>query len=420
MIHDELTSSFHILLQNFLNGVDRKEEQEPIALIASNGNKELVSLEKANVNSNINDYVAVIPYKSPVFKYSQNCGPTGTKDYAKIIDMYYNDPKCICVVIDTDSGGGQVSGTAEFYDFIFARRDKIEIYSDGLLASAAYYWASASKKITVNKRAEKIGSIGCMVHGLDFSEKLAKEGIKEIILYGTKSTAKNDTTRKLKDGDTQYYITKEIDPTVDEFHADIVNARPNINKEVFDGRAVAPAEALEYGLVDAVDNLENVVNRIYADHKQSNNSNNSNSNMKMSNHAKVMAAIGVATLAITDDKGSYFNEEQLQSMEDALAAKETENATLATNLQTATESLTTAQTEAQTAKDAQANSLQTIASALGLGESATVEGITERIATLKPQGHTAPTGTEKPTDEATSIIDANASHNQLANQIFNR
>lgn len=415
MIHEELTGSFHILLQNFLNGVDRKDETEPIALIASNGNKELVSLEKPVANSNSNEYVAVIPYKTPVFKYSQTCGPTGTKDYAKIIGMYYNDPKCIGIVIDTDSAGGQVSGTAEFYDFIFARRDKIEVYSDGLLASAAYYWAAASKNITVNKRADKIGSAGCMVHGLDFSEKLAKDGIKEIVLYGTKSTAKNDPTRKLKEGDEKYFITKEIDPKVDEFHADLLVARPTINHDVFDGRAVGPDEALALGLVDEIGTLEGVVNRIYSDHSTKQNSNNSNLNMKMSNHTKVMAVLGLATLAITDDKGSYFNEEQLQTMEDALTASETEKETLTATLQTANEAKTTAETALQTATAEHANSVQAIATALGLQATATQAEITARITGLTA-GHTNPPGTPKPTEENNSVVDVNADHNKMFNQ----
>lgn len=141
--------------------------------------------------------------------------------------------------------------------------------------------------------------------------------------------------------------------------------------------------------------------------------------MKMSNHTLVMAAIGVATLAITDDKGSYFNEDQLQSMEDALAANQAEKETLTANLQTANDALTTAQTEAQTAKDAQANRLKTIATALGLEATATETEINARIAAFKP-GHTAPTGTEKQTDEANNFIDANADHNKMFNQILGK
>lgn len=414
MISEELVSQYHLLLQNYLNGVVSEEAPEPISIYGSTGNTEIVALDKASNYSNKDSYVAVVPIKTPIFKYSQNCGPTGTKDYMKIIDAFYNDPNCIKSVIDWDSNGGQVAGTPEFHDFLFMRRDKIESYSDGNICSAAYYAAAATSKITINKRADKMGSLGCMVMGLDFSEKLAKDGIKEIILYGTKSTAKNDTTRQLKEGNTQYFITKEIDPMVDDFHIDVTAARPSINKDVFDGRAVRPDEALKLGLVDEFGTLEGVINRIYAEHKQ--NSNNSNLNMKMSNHAKVMAVIGVATLAIADDKGTYFNEEHLQSMEDALTANETEKETLTANLQTANDAKATAEANLQTEKTAHATSLQNIASALGLPATATAEDINARISALKP-AHTNPTGTEKPKEEGKSGFNPNAAHNLLANQI---
>lgn len=365
-------------------------------------------------------YVMVNPIKSTIFKYNQACGPTGTKDHQKTIQEYLNEPMCVGIVLDVDSGGGQVSGTAEFYDFLKSASKPIHTYTDGYLASAAYYLASATNSITANPRADLIGSIGTMISFVDLTGYYEKQGAKVITEYATKSTAKNKGFRDLLAGNPETYIQTQLDPLTDTFIADVKNARANVNDAVFDGSTYNAETALQMGLIDQIGQMEDLIQAIFKANKQANNSNNSNSNMKMSNHAKVMAVIGVATLAITDDKGSYFNEEQLQSMEDALAAKETENATLATNLQTATESLTTAQTEAQTAKDAQANSLKAIATALGLGEGATVEGITERIATLKPQGHTTPPGTEKPTDEANNFIDANASHNQLANQIFNK
>lgn len=408
------------MLQGVLAGSEFKVSEKFKPAIVTQGGKIMLAeydrwgdliLPKAN-----EPYVMVNPIKSTIFKYNQACGPTGTKDHQKVLQEYLNEPMCVGIVLDVDSGGGQVSGTAEFYDFLKQASKPIHTYTDGYLASAAYYLASATNSITANPRADLIGSIGTMISFVDLTGYYEKQGAKVITEYATKSTAKNKGFRDLLAGNSETYIQTELDPITETFIADVKNARANVNDAVFDGSTYNAENALQMGLIDQIGQMEDLIQSIFTANKQANNSNNSNSNMKMSNHAKVMAVIGVATLAITDDKGSYFNEEHLQSMEDALAAKETENATLATNLQTATESLTTAQTEAQTAKDAQANSLQTIASALGLGEGATVEGITERIATLKPQGHTAPTGTEKPTDEANSFIDANADHNKMFNQ----
>jgi protease-4 len=61
----------------------------------------------------------LLSLKDPIYKYSQECGPTGTKSKMQSMKSYAQDPNCIGVVLDIDSGGGQVSGTPEFYDASF-------------------------------------------------------------------------------------------------------------------------------------------------------------------------------------------------------------------------------------------------------------------------------------------------------------
>jgi protease-4 len=70
---------------------------------------------------------------------------------------YAQDPNCIGVVLDIDSGGGQVSGTPEFYDYIASFKKPVVAYTDGLMCSAAYYIGSATSHIIANKRADAIG-----------------------------------------------------------------------------------------------------------------------------------------------------------------------------------------------------------------------------------------------------------------------
>jgi protease-4 len=73
----------------------------------------------------IDEYVAVINLKDPIYKYSQECGPTGTKSKMQSMKSYAQDPNCIGVVLDIDSGGGQVSGTPEFYDYIASFKNQL-------------------------------------------------------------------------------------------------------------------------------------------------------------------------------------------------------------------------------------------------------------------------------------------------------
>ena len=129
--------------------------------------------------------------KHPIYKYSQFCGPAGTKDLQRRLERYKKDSNCIGVVMDIDSGGGQVSGTAEFYDYVKNYSKPVVSYTDGMMCSAAYYIASPSDHIVGNSRLDCVGSIGVMISFLDPTGMYLKKGATIINEYATKSTEKN-------------------------------------------------------------------------------------------------------------------------------------------------------------------------------------------------------------------------------------
>lgn len=425
MIEQSLISSFFPLLESVIsNGKVSVSEQPTPFLCLSSG----VTVE-GNYYSDTNDsnqekYVAVVPIKSTIYKYNQECGPRGTKHHQKTIQSYINDPMCIAVVLDIDSGGGQVAGTPDFYDFLKNASKPIHTYTDGLLCSAAYYIASGTKSITANQYADAIGSIGTMISFIDFTGYYEKQGAKVITEYATKSDGKNRAYRDLLAGNPETYIKQELDPITDTFIDNVKATRKAINEVVFDGSTYNSQDALAYGLIDKIGTMSELIDSIFQESKQS--STNSNLNMKMSNHAKIMGVIGVAALAMTD-KGSYFNEENLNALEGALTTAETEKEQLTAELatanqatQTANETIAGLQSATEQATIQATAFVSKIATSLGLEASATEQEIDARIAEVaKGPGanHNNPQGNEKPKDQAESFIDKNASHNQLANQI---
>jgi protease-4 len=106
---------------------------------------------------------------------------------------YAQDPNCIGVVLDIDSGGGQVSGTPEFYDYIASFKTSCCLY---WWIVFCYYIGSATSHIIANKRADAIGSIGVMVSLLIF-RYLWKTGATLITEYATQSTEKNKAFEEL-------------------------------------------------------------------------------------------------------------------------------------------------------------------------------------------------------------------------------
>jgi len=366
---------------------------------------------KDNPEPNAEDqYVAVIPIKGGIYKYNQFCGPTGTQTIGRQIQSYDRDPNCVGIVLDIDSGGGQVSGTPELYDIIQSIETPIETYTDGYLCSAAYYIASATNKITANKRADKIGSIGTMVYFIDLEGYYKAKGATVIEEYATQSTDKNKSFNELRKGNPELYIKEELDPITEEFIADVKTQRSNIKEEVFTGSTYNPTTAQKMGLIDNLGNLKGVINSML---NPKNKDKQSNSMSKKITLTALTAALAVEALESTD-KGTYLNETQLETIDTALAKGQTALETLTASVTEATNTITEASTRF--------NALLT-AAGIEVTDNPTAdqETLLAKIAELQAKpgnAHTAGKGNPTPVEEEeNSIIDANAGHNKLANSI---
>ena len=201
-----LPSLFTVLKGNSLKIKATDRKPEAFVLLQDTAP---VAASSFNSKDTAKDFVLRIDLKNPIYKYSQECGPQGTKSKMNIMEQFKNDPNCKGVVLDIDSGGGQVSGTPEFYDYIKNFGKPVVAYTDGLMCSAAYYIGSAANHIIANKRADHIGSIGTIIHFIDLTGYYEKEGAKVITEYATKSTEKNRAFEELIAGKPEKYIKQE-------------------------------------------------------------------------------------------------------------------------------------------------------------------------------------------------------------------
>jgi protease-4 len=390
---------------------------------------DLSELEEINVSSE-NKYVAVLPIKGAIFKYDQECGPKGTQTMITILNQWKFNDSVTGVILDIDSGGGQVSGTRELREVIKNYPKPIVVYSNGSIGSAAYWLASASKYIVLNENADFTGSIGAMLKYVNLDGILTNAGATIKDIYATNSKQKNQEVRAMIDKEDPSLLIKNIlDPLRDTFVADVQLSRPNLNSDVFQGAVYFPAEAITMNLVDQLGTMRDAFNKVISLSTPKNNNINSNSNnMKTKAMPLLQAVLSLdAPLAITD-KGVFLNEEQLESVEGRLSALEGSEATLTTQLEEAKKNpelqgkLTTATTALTTVE----SSIDTMLEVAGLS----VEGsLTEKITALnvkvtemsKQPGdvHTKPRVEKKdPEAVAPEYVDANAEHNQLANQMF--
>lgn len=312
-----LPSLFSILEGRSIDKVS--EENRPEYHFVTGKKLAIVSGASYNSSNSQNDYVAIISLKDPIYKYDQECGPRGTKSKLQRMASYESDPFCKGVVLDIDSGGGQVSGTPEFYDFIKNFSKPVVSYTDGLMCSAAYYIGSAASYVIANKRADAIGSIGVMVYFLDTTGMYVQKGAKVISEYATKSTEKNRAFEELLEGKPDLYIKEELDPIAEDFINDIKLVRDSVPEEVFAGGTWNAEDSLTRNLIDEIGTLQDAVNKVFelADINKSNNLNNSSMSRKKP-YASVQKIIGA------DGDGLEIKEKSWLSSSEGVFLLETE------------------------------------------------------------------------------------------------
>lgn len=386
--------------------------------------KAVVKTQEVTTVNNTKTQVAVINFNQPVVKYS-SWSYLGTQTLIKHISQIVNDPDVSGLVLNIDSGGGQVYGTAEFYDFIKTIKKPVVTYTGGYLCSAAYYMAAASNAIIANPRADAIGSIGAYATFIDSAGILKHFGAEIHTIYASKSSEKNSEYREImENGNVEPYAKNVLDPIVETFISDMKAARPGLDDQVFKGGTWNGLEALELGLIDQNGTITDAINTVIELSQ-----NNLNPIYNMKTRTRLQAALSLDDpLASTEEQGSYLNEEQLDALETSLEASETVNTDLQTQLDAALANteLNDQVTAANDSLNAAEATVNTMLEEAGLETAGTLTekltALNGKVTEMAKKDGANPTKTKIDVEEPTkgSIkLDPNASHNQLADQILN-
>lgn len=116
----------------------------------------------------IRDNVAVMDVTGPIFRYANIftaiSGATSVEDFGLNLQTALETSNVQQILLNINSPGGQADGINEMADMIRAAdtQKPITAYVGGLGASAAYWLASAARRIVVNESAF-LGSIGVVV-----------------------------------------------------------------------------------------------------------------------------------------------------------------------------------------------------------------------------------------------------------------
>ncbi|WP_372472614.1 S49 family peptidase [Capnocytophaga sp. ARDL2] len=223
--------------------------------------KYLSTIQAMNTRAEGAMYPVVISIVGPIMKYS-SWACLGTSFYIDLLKSLDSNPQVLGIILNIDSGGGMVSGTAELTDTIKNLSKPTIAYTSGYMCSAALDIASGCDHIMASPYADLIGSIGTMLSYADYQAMLEKWGAKFYELYAPQSTEKNKEWRELMKGNEALY-TERLEELAQSF---IDRMKENFGEKltddgkVFKGKTYTPKQALEIGLIDQLGSIEDAMN----------------------------------------------------------------------------------------------------------------------------------------------------------------
>lgn len=203
--------------------------------------------------------VAIHSLKGVMMKQDQwgLCEDTpGTASLARALVAADAHENIVAHVLDIDSGGGTVDGTAEFAATIKGLSKPIVAYSDGIVASAAYWAASACRSIVLNNATCAVGSIGVMCTIADYQPMLKELGVNFHDVRADDSDEKNEDFYQLLQGNYKPYVTNVLNPLREMFASTVKQNRPQLatkdGDKLLRGSMYFAETATANGLVDEI------------------------------------------------------------------------------------------------------------------------------------------------------------------------
>lgn len=220
----------------------------------------------------VKDGVAIISIDSVLTKsrtfFSSLFGGTSMRDIGNQIDMAMADTEVHDIILAIDSPGGTVDGTQELVAKIGSHRGNgksIVAVGDGIMASAAYWIASAADKIYIANDTTSVGSIGVVATHVDVSEQDKQFGEKwtEITAGAYKRIASNHAPLTVEGRE---YIQSQVDHIYSVFVQSVAANRGKDSVEdilpAADGKIFIGQQAVEVGLVDGIQNITVTANQL--------------------------------------------------------------------------------------------------------------------------------------------------------------
>lgn len=216
----------------------------------------------------VRDGAALVPLRGVIAKrmnlFSSISGGASTELFVRDLRAAMDDPNVRSVVLMVDSPGGSVDGTQAAAAAVAGMRGRkpLATWSDGTMASAAYWIGSAADSAWIDSGTAQVGSIGVVATHVDMSKREEMLGVKTTeIVAGKYKRIASQYGPLTESGRAS--IQEQVDYLYSLFVADVAKQRgvdvEQVLSDMADGRIFVGQQAVRAGLVDGIATLDEVI-----------------------------------------------------------------------------------------------------------------------------------------------------------------
>lgn len=259
---------------------------EVMAKVATD--RQVREAKQANNTQVAGGAIAVLPFYGVVTQrpVEDLCGPgsLGIQGFTAMFRDALADDTIGAILIDIDSPGGSVYGTAELAEEIYQARGKKSVVAvaNSLAASAAYWVGSAASEFYCTPGGE-VGSIGVWQAHWDYSQMLAEEGIKPTLISAGKFKVEGNPYQPL-DAEAQDFMQSRINDYYQAFTKGVARGRnvgiAQVRDGMGQGRCLGADAALAEKMIDGVMTFDDVLKKMQRNLRSSRNTSSAGRNSR--------------------------------------------------------------------------------------------------------------------------------------------
>lgn len=212
--------------------------------------------------------IARVVARGTLMKGQSSFGGTSTVQLRRDIRQAAADPNVSGILLDVDSPGGTVAGTADLAAEVRAarRRKPVWAHIDDLGASAAYWVASQADQVFANDRTALVGSIGTLMTVYDYSAAAEKGGVKALV-FATGPLKGAGAPGAAVTEDQRAYFQRLVDDSQASFDAAVRSGRGMTADQlaaVRTGGVFTAQQALDLKLIDGIRSVDRTLEALAA------------------------------------------------------------------------------------------------------------------------------------------------------------